>query len=159
MCPLTRTCWQKLTCSPSGLIPAFLGAALLELLNLAGAATLAAAIVIAEPNTFARDKATSPFLDTVIWDPKDPTPQCSTYLFWSTSCGAVLSGSARNCNPLGERVYSNSCKDHFRTGSQSCGFLGLGCRSLCWSTNTAGCSCSLFNYDVHTDTVVRIALA
>ncbi|KAG9074421.1 hypothetical protein FRC06_010711, partial [Ceratobasidium sp. 370] len=46
----------------------------------------------------------------------------------------------------GQRVFGNSCKDHFRYGSQGCGFLGLGCQSLCSKVNPTGCPCSLFDW-------------
>ncbi|KAF5337645.1 hypothetical protein D9758_013019 [Tetrapyrgos nigripes] len=87
------------------------------------------------------------FMNFNVWDSGsgDPPPSCSVYVFWSTSCGAILSSKARGCSDGGTRLYQNSCKDHFRYGSRGCGFLDLGCRSLCYAINDNGCPCSIFD--------------
>ncbi|KAF5337678.1 hypothetical protein D9758_013005 [Tetrapyrgos nigripes] len=87
------------------------------------------------------------FMNFNVWDSGsgDPPPSCSVYVFWSTSCGAISSSKARGCSNGGTRLYQNSCKDHFRYGSRGCGFLDLGCRSLCYAINDNGCPCSIFD--------------
>ena len=50
------------------------------------------------------------FMDFKIWSTGDNPPACSVYLYWSHSCGAILSHSARTCSNSGTRVYGNSCK-------------------------------------------------
>ncbi|SPO35894.1 uncharacterized protein PSFLO_01365 [Pseudozyma flocculosa] len=134
------------------LIPIFLGLIIAEAtateiaVGITSAAILAASAIILQTKDNLELQAISPFMDTVIWDGNGSPPPCSNYIFWSTQCGAIRSSKARNCKPLGSRVYGNSCLDGLRTGSKACGFLYLGCRSLCWNSNTEDCSCSIFNY-------------
>ena len=48
------------------------------------------------------------YMDFKYWTDGDP-PACSVYMFWSHSCGAILSHSARTCSDGGTRLYKNSC--------------------------------------------------
>ncbi|KAG9084553.1 hypothetical protein FS749_005136 [Ceratobasidium sp. UAMH 11750] len=92
-----------------------------------------------------------PWTDTVYWDRgNEPEPACSSFVYWG-DCGPILSSKARNCPDGGERVFGNSCKDHFRYGSQGCGALHAGCQSLCSKVNPKGCPCSLFDWSEFDD--------
>ncbi|KAJ7281655.1 hypothetical protein C8J57DRAFT_1298296 [Mycena rebaudengoi] len=128
----------------------FLGLVIAAIINISvSAALLSASEIVA--NTGRQVS----FMDFDIWnsDSKDPPPSCSVYVFWSRQCGAIGSGSARGCSDGGSRLYGNSCKDHFRYGSRGCGFLGLGCRSLCYAVNDQGCPCSIFDNWLEQDNV------
>ncbi|KAG8709232.1 hypothetical protein FRC08_018453 [Ceratobasidium sp. 394] len=96
-------------------------------------------------NIYASLTSANPWMDTVGWDGEGAEPACSSFVYWG-NCGAILSSTARNCPDGGQRVFGNSCKDHFRYGSKGCGFLGLGCKSLCSKVNPVGCPCSLFDW-------------
>ena len=50
------------------------------------------------------------FMDFKYWGGSGSAPYCSVYMFWSNSCGAILSHAARSCSNGGTRLYSNSCK-------------------------------------------------
>ncbi|KAK7042978.1 hypothetical protein VNI00_008715 [Paramarasmius palmivorus] len=120
----------------------FLGLIVAEILNIAIAAALISASEIQEAT--GREVG---FMDFDVWDSgsSNPPPKCSVYVYWSTQCGAIGTGKARGCSHDGTRLYKNSCKDHFRYGSRGCGFLDLGCRSLCYAVNDEGCPCSYFD--------------
>ncbi|EJD43565.1 hypothetical protein AURDEDRAFT_114632 [Auricularia subglabra TFB-10046 SS5] len=90
-------------------------------------------------------------MDFKVWADGANPPACSVYLFWSHSCGAILSHNARTCSNGGTRVFGNSCRDHFRYGSAGCGFLSLGCKSLCYGVNQQGCPCSMFRWNEQDD--------
>eukprot|EP00043_Microstomoeca_roanoka_P028859 m.19814 g.19814 ORF g.19814 m.19814 type:complete len:1099 (-) comp8753_c0_seq1:158-3454(-) len=60
------------------------------------------------------------------------TYQCgSSRKYWSTSCGAIGTAAARHCSEGGTLVNPSSCKTHFEYGSRACGFLLMGCSSMC----------------------------
>ncbi|KAG9087371.1 hypothetical protein FS749_002958 [Ceratobasidium sp. UAMH 11750] len=91
------------------------------------------------------------YLDVAYWDGTTATPPaCSTYLYWSTQCGAIGSSWAKSCSGGGSRVFSDSCVTHFNSGSAGCGFLG--CKSLCYNFNLNGCSCDALRYEVERET-------
>ena len=50
------------------------------------------------------------FMDFKSWNGQGDPPACSVYMFWSNSCGAILSHAARTCSNGGTRLYGNSCK-------------------------------------------------
>ncbi|CAD6900487.1 unnamed protein product [Tilletia controversa] len=133
------------------LLPALFAAALAALLEIDLAALLVAVgAALYQVQYFYSFRFTS----VTFWDPNGgkPPPACSTYLFWSRSCGAIMSEGSHRCDPQGTRVYGHSCWDHFRYGSRGCGFLNLGCKSLCANVNADGCPCSLVNnYDMQAD--------
>ncbi|KAL9936299.1 hypothetical protein V8E36_005141 [Tilletia maclaganii] len=120
------------------ILPAIIAAGLAALLEIdlaALAATVVAALI--QVNFFYSFHFTS----VQFWDPNDGSspPACST-------------GASHRCDPEGTRVYGHSCWDHFRYGSRGCGFLGLGCKSLCANVNADGCPCSLINnYSMQAD--------
>uniref|UniRef100_A0A0W0G933 Calmodulin n=1 Tax=Moniliophthora roreri TaxID=221103 RepID=A0A0W0G933_MONRR len=124
------------------LFAVFLGLVVASVLNIA----ISAALISASEIQQATGREVG-FMDFDVWDSgsNNPPPKCSVYVFWSTQCGAIGSGKARGCSHGGTRLYSNSCKDHFRYGSRGCGFLDLGCRSLCYGINDEGCPCSYFD--------------
>ncbi|KDN35813.1 hypothetical protein K437DRAFT_67747 [Tilletiaria anomala UBC 951] len=133
------------------LLPALFAAALTTILEIdLGALVIALSARLMEVRYFYGFRFTS----VTYWDPdgSKPPPACSTYIFWSRSCGAILSEKSHRCDPQGTRVYDHSCWDHFRYGSRGCGFLYGGCKSLCANVNTDGCPCSLINnYDMQPD--------
>ncbi|PPR04790.1 hypothetical protein CVT24_007106 [Panaeolus cyanescens] len=116
----------------------FLGLAILHIANIA-----MAAMMLAHGEMVKNMGREVKNLDFHVWDRSGSPPTCAAYVFWSGSCGAIHSGGARSCTDGGTRLYSNSCKDHFRHGSQSCGWGGFGCKSLCYAVNHKGCPCSM----------------
>ncbi|KAG9088848.1 hypothetical protein FS749_001824 [Ceratobasidium sp. UAMH 11750] len=102
-------------------------------------------------NLYASLTSANPWMNTVPWDRgNEPEPACSSYVYWG-DCGAILSSTARNCPDGGQRVFGNSCKDHFRYGSQGCSVFHAGCKSLCSKVNPRGCPCSLFDWSEFDD--------
>ncbi|CEH16856.1 EF-hand domain pair [Ceraceosorus bombacis] len=132
------------------LLPIFFGLVLVEIGELL---TFALAEIVRSANELVAADSVSRFLDVKVWDPDsgNQPPSCATYIYWSQGCGAIGSGTAKGCKPDGGRLYSKSCVTHFNKGSKGCGFLKLGCKSLCFATNTAGCGCDLFDYEEFDD--------
>ncbi len=46
-----------------------------------------------------------------------PKPVCNVYIYWTASCGAIGSHSARNCSDGGSLVHRKSCRTHFHPAS------------------------------------------
>jgi len=86
------------------------------------------------------------YLDITFWDRDGgyPEPECSAYMYYSSSCAVLGNSWSSNCSEGGEKVYEDSCQGLFTDGAKACGFLG--CSSLCYKINTEGCSCDALKY-------------
>lgn len=59
-------------------------------------------------------------------------PCGTSVVYWSASCGPILSAASRNCSAGGTLMNPlSSCTSHFASWSRGCGLLFLGCQSAC----------------------------